>query len=80
VGTGAVYQSRYVSKPISDARHYVSVLRYVERNALTAGVVKRAEAWRWCSAWSHDGSEPAFAIDEGPIKRPSNWLLILNDL
>ena len=80
VGMGAVYQSRYVSKPISDVRHYFSVLRYVERNALTAGVVTRAEDWRWCSAWRPDGSEPAFAADEGPIKRPSNWLSILNDL
>ena len=80
VGTGAVYQSRYVSKPISDARHYFTVLRYVERNALTAGVVKRAEEWRWGSAWSHHRSDAPFVVDEGPIPRPTNWLSILNDL
>jgi putative transposase len=74
---GAVYQSRYVSKPISDARHYYSVLRYVERNALTAGVVKRAEEWRWCSACE---SDPPFDIDEGPFTRLPNWLSFLNDL
>jgi hypothetical protein len=27
--------------------HLLTVCRYVERNALTAGVVERAEDWRW---------------------------------
>ena len=27
----------------------LSVLRYVERNALRAGLVRRAETWRWSS-------------------------------
>jgi len=80
VGTGAVYQGRYVSKGISDARHFFTTLRYVERNALTAGAVGRAEEWQWCSAWSHDGAATPFVIDAGPITRPSNWLTILNDL
>jgi putative transposase len=77
---GAVYQGRYVSRPIEESRHYFSALRDVERNALTAGVVKRAEEWRWCSAWRHDGAGAPFAIDEGPITRPPNWLSFLNDL
>jgi putative transposase len=77
-GTGAVYQSRYVSKPIGDGRHFFTALRYVERNALEAGKVDRAEAWPWCSAWS---GEPRglFVADEGPFVRPPNWLEILND-
>jgi putative transposase len=79
-GTGAVYQSRYVSKPISEPRHYYSALRYVERNALAAGLVERAEDWRWGSAWRHHGRDAPFVIDQGPIARPSNWLSIINDL
>jgi putative transposase len=79
-GTGAVYQSRYVSRPIGEPRHYYSVLRYVERNALSAGLVKRAEEWQWGSASSHHNPDPPFAIDDGPIARPSNWLSIINDL
>ncbi len=79
VGTGAVYQSRYYSRPMDEGRKIFTALRYVERNALVAGLVKRAEDWPWGSAWN--GSPPSpFIIDESPIPRPSNWLTILNDL
>jgi len=78
VGTGAVYQSRFVSRPISEDRKFFTVLRYVEQNAFAAGLVNRAEEWRWGSAWN--GNPPsAFMIDESPLPRPSNWLEILND-
>src|SRR5208283_1639827 len=29
--------------------HFLTVCRYVERNALRAILVERAEDWRWCS-------------------------------
>jgi putative transposase len=77
-GTGAVYQSRFVSKPIRDERHYLTVLRYIERNALVAGCVTRAEDWRWCSAWQGNAGD-CFAVDESPIPRPAHWLELLND-
>ena len=31
---------------VGDDEHYLRVLRYVERNALRAGLVRRAEQWR----------------------------------
>jgi putative transposase len=77
-GTGAVYQSRYVSKPIGDARHFFTALRYVERNALQVGKVERAEEWPWCSARAGDPHN-FLVTDEGPFRRPANWLEILND-
>src|SRR5688572_17978003 len=43
VGTGAVYQSRYVSRGIEDVRDFISILRYIEANALKDRVVTRAE-------------------------------------
>jgi len=64
---------------MDEGRKIFTALRYVERNALVAGLVKRAEDWPWGSAWN--GSPPSpFIIDESPIPRPSNWLTILNDL
>jgi putative transposase len=35
--------------PIQDDDHLVTVLRYVERNALRAELVARAEDWKWSS-------------------------------
>jgi len=50
-GMGHVYQQRYKSFPIQDDNHFFVVCRYVERNALRAGLVERAEQWRWGSLW-----------------------------
>jgi len=51
VGGGAVYQSRFKSIPIESGPHLLWTWRYVERNALRADLVERAENWRWCSLW-----------------------------
>ena len=50
-GTGHVYQARFKSFPVQADEHFLTVCRYVERNALRAKLVKRAADWRWCSLW-----------------------------
>ena len=35
--------------PIQQDEHLLSVVRYVERNPLRAGLVERAQDWRWSS-------------------------------
>ena len=42
-GMGHVYQGRFKSFPIAADEHLLTVLRYVERNPLRAGLVERAE-------------------------------------
>src|SRR5437763_12062268 len=44
-GTGHVYQGRFKSFPIERDEHLLAVLRYVERNALRARLVQRAQDW-----------------------------------
>ena len=55
------------------------VLRYVERNPLRAGLVERAEAWRWSSlhALSTDCSGP-IRLDPGPAPRGAGWVEHVN--
>jgi len=79
VGTGAVYQSRYVARGIEDLRDLISIMRYIEANALKDEVVERAEDWPWGSAWRGEGCGATVVMDDGPIPRPSNWLQILNE-
>jgi putative transposase len=43
-GTGHLYQGRFKSFPVQDDEHLLAVMRYVERNALRANLVERAEA------------------------------------
>ena len=54
VGLGHVYQGRYKSFPVESDAHFWVVARYVERNALRADLVLRAEEWRWSSLWRRD--------------------------
>ena len=49
VGQGHLYQGRYKSFIIEKDQHLLTVLRYVERNAKRAKLVKRAEQWQWSS-------------------------------
>ncbi len=64
VGAGHLYQGRFKSFPVAQDGHFLRVCRYVERNAARAGLVRRAEVWRWCSLWQR-AQEP----------RPEKWLL-----
>ena len=48
-GSGHVYQGCFKSFPMQDDAHFTTVCCYVERNALRANLVKRAQDWRWCS-------------------------------
>jgi putative transposase len=52
VGSRHLYQGRFKSFRVQSDEHLLSVLRYVERNPLAAGLVTRAEQWRWSSLWA----------------------------
>ena len=79
-GEGHVYQGRFKSFPIQDDEHFLTVCRYVERNALRAGLVERAEAWRWGSLWRWlQKAEPAPPLlSAWPIPRWPHWVEKVN--
>ncbi len=80
VGCGSLYQGRYKSFPVKRDDHFLTVCRYVERNALTAGVVDRAEDWRWSSLWVRRKGDDRLKglLSEWPVERPKNWLSSVN--
>ena len=49
---GSLFQGRFASYPMDDA-HLMAAVRYVENNPVAAGMLERAEDWRWSSARSH---------------------------
>ena len=79
-GSGHVYQGRFKSFPIQDDEHYYTVCRYVERNALTANLVQRAEDWRWGSLyhWKQRSTEPQPLLSPWPQKRKPGWAAHVN--
>ncbi len=80
VGSGHLYQGRYKSFPIQSDEHFLTVCRYVERNALQANLVRKAQNWRWCSLWQreHPDFENDILLSDWPIDLPKNWLSLVN--
>ena len=80
VGQGHVYQGRFKSFPISTDEYFHQVARYVERNALRANLVTRAEEWRWCSLWRRESGSPEQRkyLATWPLPEPSQWLKLVN--
>jgi len=91
--SGHIWQGRFKSFPVQRRRPPAAaraagviqganplwlLLRYVERNPLRAGLVRRAEDWRWSSLrwWFRPPAERPLAI-EGP-ERPDDWVSLVN--
>jgi putative transposase len=79
-GTGPVYQGRFKSFPVQTDEHFITVARYVERNALRAKLVKRAEEWRWSSLFQfkQNGAAGFDFVTDWPMERPQNWIEFVN--
>ncbi|MEK7762155.1 MAG: transposase [Nitrospirota bacterium] len=75
-GTGPVYQGRFKSFPVQTDEHFLTVARYVERNALRVKLVTRAEDWQWSSLWRWDQRDDKLTtwLSDWPIERPRDWL------
>ena len=75
-GSGHVYQGRFKSFPVQDDEHFYTVCRYVERNALRANLVERAEEWRWCSLhrWKRGTPKEKSLLAAWPLARRPGWV------
>ena len=80
LGSGHVYQGRCKSFQVQEDEHFYQVVRYVERNALRANLVQRAEDWRWSSLWRRQrpDAEPLIPLADWPLALPPDWLEIVN--
>ncbi|MEM9367197.1 MAG: transposase [Planctomycetota bacterium] len=80
-GEGHIYQGRFKSFPVQDDDHFFVVCRYVERNALRAGLVDQAEDWRWGSLWRWlQPSEPnPKLLTSWPLRRLPGWTNRVNE-
>jgi putative transposase len=76
--SGHVWQGRFKAFPVQDDDHLVGVLRYVERNALRAELVARAEDWKWSSLPGWLGGDPLLWRGEVTV-RDERWLERVNE-
>lgn len=76
--SGHVWQGRFKAFPIQRDEHLLTVMAYVERNPLRAGLVQRAEDWPWSSLRLWMSKSPPAFLNDGPVDRPRAWLREVN--
>jgi putative transposase len=65
---GHLWQGRFFSSPLDDA-YLWAVVRYVERNPVRAGMVRRAQDYAWSSAAAHCGQATSDVLSASPAWR-----------
>ena len=78
VGQGPVYQGRYRTIPIDTPDGLMRACRYVERNALAAALVKRAEDWPWCSLSERIRGLGDLPLKPAPFLTSAAWIDYVN--
>ena len=80
VGYGHVYQGRYKSLLVESDRHFLALVRYVERNAQRAGLVPKAEDWPWSSVHVrlYGPAQEKKLLSAWPVPEPRDYLKWLN--
>ena len=78
VGQGPVYQGRFKSKALEDGGALIRTCRYVERNALAAGLVRRAQDWPWGSLADRRLDRPTFPLEDAEFLTSDAWMEFVN--
>jgi len=77
---GHLWQARPFSS-VLDETHERAAVRYVERNPVRAGIVARAEDYRWSSAPGHCGlqTDPLLNPNSAQLCLDADWSVWLSD-
>lgn len=75
---GRLWQGRYKAFLAQSDHHLLTVIRYVERNALRKNLVARAEDWRWGSLRWRAQRRPPIGLSPPPLLLPGNWADYVN--
>ena len=71
--SGRIWQGRFKAFPIQADRHLLTVMRYVERNPVRAGLVDSAADWKWSSLSEFLGRSSRRLLSAGPVTKPRRW-------
>lgn len=81
IGYGHLYQGRYKSFPVQTNEYLIQLFRYVERNALRAKLVKKAEDWIWSSLYIRERGtkDQKTLLSKWPIDMPKDYVKLVNE-
>jgi len=68
-----IWQGRFKSFLVQEDDHLLTVIRYVERNPVTANLVRSAKDWPWSSHEKRLSALSSSLIDSFNLALPNNW-------
>ena len=77
--SGRIWTGRFKAFPVQDDGYLRTVIRYVERNALRANLVARAESWPWGSLRWRLARTPRFLLSSSPGTLSFGWRDFVNE-
>ncbi len=79
-GVRAIVSGAIQSFPVQDDDYFLTVCQYVERNALRANLVMRADDSLWSSLyrWCSGTAEEKASLSAWPLRRSAGWLAHVN--
>ena len=82
IGEGHIYQGRYKSFICQNDNHFITLVKYVEQNALKAKLVDQAENWRWSSVWRRENgtNEQKKILSDWPVSISEDYLFSINQI
>jgi putative transposase len=82
IGEGHIYQGRYKSFICQNDNHFITLVKYVEQNALKAKLVDKAENWRWSSVWRRENgtNEQKKILSDWPVSISEDYLFSINQI
>ncbi len=80
IGQGHLYQGRYKSFICQKDDHFLTLVRYVERNAKKANLVRKAQDWKWSSVYRRENgtAKQKKLLSPWPVSKPAHYLDWLN--
>jgi putative transposase len=76
--SGRIWQGPYKACLIQTDQYLLTAMRYVERNALEARLVRHAEDWTWGSLRWRRAVKSPLTLSRAPIDLPSYWTEFVN--
>jgi putative transposase len=70
---GRLWQGRFKAFLVQDDHYLLTLIRYVERNALRKDLVQRAEDWRWGSLNWRVRNREMLELAPPPVPLPAGW-------
>ena len=76
--TGSLFEGRFGAAAVATDEHLWTLVRYIARNPVEAGLCGSPLDWPWSSLACNGPAPEINLLAEWPIRKPADWLTQVN--